>query len=174
MVLTCWPTAGCDHVITETSLLPLPHPKRLCLACAPGAVEGAWHIAHPSAGSVTAGRWGVQSWGPKLGSREAVKTLEHTLLHLAAKEVGEGKRNSGGGGCNNTPRTSAPLFLPHTRLPYNHKDAWGRIGGGHFCLTSSLKSPISPRSPSRCCTLISSYVMLRASQMSLGILRRHL
>lgn len=53
----------------------------------------------------------MQSWGPPLGSREAVRTLEYTLLHLAGKEVEWGSCY----GLNDTLRTSAPLALPHTR-----------------------------------------------------------
>lgn len=58
--------------------------------CAPGAAEGAWRAARPSAGCATAGRWGLQSWGPPPRSCEAVKTLELTLLHLSGKEARAG------------------------------------------------------------------------------------
>ena len=80
-----------EAMVTVIWCEPRPLPESQQLACAPGAAEGAWRAAHPSAGSATEGRWGLQSWGPPRGSREAVKAPEHTLLHLVGKEVGGGE-----------------------------------------------------------------------------------
>lgn len=72
--------------------------------------------------------------GATAGKREAVKTLECRLLHLAGKEAGVGEAGSCSG-LNDTLRTSAPLSLPHTRQRPPGCLAWGeREGGGpRFC-----------------------------------------
>lgn len=105
--------------------LPFPqHPESLQLACAPGA----WRAARPSAGSATAGRWDLQSWGPPLGSCEAVKTLEHTLLHLAGKEVGGGELLW----VERHPEGLCSPFPPHTRqaatrMPWEERRGWAHM-----------------------------------------------
>lgn len=81
----------------------------------------------------------MQSWGPPLGSREAVRTLEYTLLHLAGKEVEWGSCY----GLNDTLRTSAPLALPHTRQ--QPPGCLGKKGeeGVHTSVVPEGLSPVS-------------------------------
>lgn len=72
---------------------PSPSPPPTLSACSWCALKGGgycltWLIACPSAGLAVVGRWGLQPRGHQ-GSREAVKTQSHTLLHLAAKEAGK-------------------------------------------------------------------------------------